>query len=131
MPLASEAASNRDLDANYGDGHAASWPDAFTLHLFDDDPRDIGVELSGDGYAPAEVANDSATFPDAASGVKTSVLIPFAAATADWQTVTWWLLKDAADETWMETAAFSEPVDVVSGAVFKARLSISHDPEAI
>lgn len=72
MTLGSVKAQNMALDATYGDGHAASWPDEVWLHLFANDPTAGGMEIFGGGYVPIEVANNSAHWPDAMGGLKTN-----------------------------------------------------------
>lgn len=130
MPLASTEYENAALDACYGSGHAASWPSSFTVHLYDEDPREDGEEIVGDGYAAVTVTNNSTNFPAAASGVKTSVPIDFGTADGDWPTATWWLLKNASNGHLVECCQFTRPLDAVSGNGVSITLSIKHDPEA-
>lgn len=96
MPLIDATAENAALDACYGDGHAASWPSEFEVHLWDDDPRDVGERLAeAGGYAPATVTNDTATFPDAVGGEKTSAMIDFGTSTDAWDATARWATLEA------------------------------------
>ena len=68
-----DTARNMALDACDGDAHSTRWPASLQLALFNGDPTAGGTEMTNAGsYARAIIANTSANFPDAASGVKTS-----------------------------------------------------------
>lgn len=70
---ANPTARNMALDACYGDARSTRWPASVQLALFNGDPATGGTELTNaGGYSRAVIANSSANFPDAASGVKTS-----------------------------------------------------------
>lgn len=48
----------------------------------------VGTELSGDGYAPVEIENNTTNFPLADEGSKeNAVQFEFTAATADWDPI--------------------------------------------
>lgn len=131
MPLASTEFENKSLDANYGDDHGTDWPDTFTVHLYDGDPRDDGVEISGTDYAAVTINNDSTRWPDATGGKKVSTLVNFGTAGSDWPTARWWVLKDPSDDGLVECGQFESPLDPSSGTGVHVRLSISYDSEAI
>lgn len=132
MPLGSDVARNADLDANYGDNHASTWPDSFNLRVYDGDPTNGGAELtSGGGYAPLVVSNDSTNFPDADGGQKTSAQFQFADATDAWDEVgEFWVLEAGGDI--YDYDEFDQPMNVTAaGAVPAVVLTIGFDQDTI
>ena len=95
------AAQNATLDAMFGDNRGATMPTSFEVALYDGHPLSGGTEVSGGGYVRPVVANNSTTFPlPADGGLKTSAAIAITDPTGAWSdTVTHWLLIDAADST--------------------------------
>ena len=94
------AAQNATLDAMFGDDRGATMPTSFEIALYDGHPLSGGTEVSGGGYVRPVVANNSTNFPAAADGLKTSAAIANTDPTGAWSdTVTHWLLIDAADST--------------------------------
>ena len=94
MTLGSVKAQNMSLDANYGDNHAPDWPDTVYLHLFVADPTAGGAEITGGGYAPVAIFNDSVHWPDAMGGLKTNgVAEDLVPSTGPWNAAAnfWWL----------------------------------------
>lgn len=92
------------------------------LALFENDPGEFatGTEISGSGYARAEIDNNSSNFPDAISGIKENgAQITFPEATGAWGDATHWGLFDA--PTGGNMLFYGEitdgPVSVVSGDV--------------
>jgi len=92
MPIKDVDAQNASLDNDYGANHGPASPDAHELALFNGDPMFDGVEITGDGYAPATVSNDSG-WPDADGGAKARA-ITFDAPTGAWDAFDHWLLRD-------------------------------------
>jgi hypothetical protein len=86
------------LDACYGDNHASNWPATIWLHIFQGDPTLGALELTGGGYAAVSASNDSASYPDAAGGSKsTGVDFDFATSTGPWSAPgTYWYFTDSA-----------------------------------
>lgn len=70
MTLGSVKGKNISLDACYGSGHASDWPSTVYLHLFAGDPTIGAPEVSGGGYAPVTITNDSTHWPNAMGGLK-------------------------------------------------------------
>ena len=63
----------------------------------DDDASGVELTTTGNGYARAEIANNSTTFPGFADGLsKNAVQIAWSAATADWEDVAGVVIFDAA-----------------------------------
>lgn len=92
MPLVDTAAQNAALDACYGGDHAIMWPAAFTVRLYDDDPRNGGLELPADGgYAAIIVDNDDILFPPADGGEKVAGPFDFGTSTDAWGGVGLWV----------------------------------------
>jgi hypothetical protein len=85
MTLGSVKSQNLALDSCYGGNKAPNWPDNVFLHLFTADPTAGGAEISGGGYVPIEITNDSTHWPDAMGGLKTNgVAENFPISTAAW-----------------------------------------------
>jgi hypothetical protein len=97
MTLGSVQAANLALDANYGDNHAPNWPDEVWLHLFATDPTLGGMEITGGGYDPIAITNDSAHWPDATGGFKVNGEIEDTmVSTGPWNSsATFWWLSDS------------------------------------
>ncbi len=72
--IGSETYANAILDAVLGDDHAVTIPDELQVRLYAGSPLTGGVELSGGGYAPLAVDNDTATWDDAVSRVKANAV---------------------------------------------------------
>ncbi len=72
MTLGSVIAKNESLDACYGGSHASNWPSTVYLHLFANDPTAGGMEITGGGYAPVAITNDTMHWPTASAGLKTN-----------------------------------------------------------
>lgn len=128
MALVSVAERNRALDLYYGTGVPAS----FALALFNGDPANGGVEVTGTGgVARATVANDVATWPAAATGAKTSAPITFSTSTgAMSDTATWWVLFNGADMG--DSRPLDTEVDVLAaGAVVSVRLTVNYEDPVI
>lgn len=100
MSVRDVAAESAILDLILGDGAGAGAPAAFRFLLFHGDPNTTGTELSSaGGYTPAVLANTTANFPDAVSGMK-SVPVAFADATGAFSdTTTHWQMVDDANPT--------------------------------
>ena len=112
MPLASVPAQNASLDNDYGTTRGPNAPDAHELALFNGDPLNGGTELTGSGYARADVL--PADWIAADDGAK-SATVTFDDPTAEWLTATHWLLIDAADSTtFWESAGFDEALEVTA-----------------
>lgn len=114
MPIRDVAAQNASLDNDYGATHGPASPDAHELALFAGDPMTDGVEITGAGYAPAAVSNDSA-WPAADNGSK-SRDVTFAAPTGEWDEATHWLLRDPVTGAGWDCAPFDEPLDVTAAS---------------
>ena len=89
MPIA-DAYQNASLD-----GLVASWTAGTRWALFDDDPTNGGLELTGAGYvAPAFATSDFAAAVDASKDV--AAPIAFGTSTAAWDQVgTYWAILDS------------------------------------
>lgn len=124
----SVAAQNAALDALLGSGKAAGVPASWEVALFAGDPSNGGTELtSTGGYARVTVANDTAHWPAATSGEKTSTPVTFPTSTAAWSaTATHFLLIDQADHTtkWFPGQLADDVVVSASGAVVIPTLSL-------
>lgn len=81
----------RDALLDEAVGGVAFTPDtSLRIRLFSTplDRDGVGTELSGDGYAPVEVDNNTTNFPLASEGAKeNAVQFDFDAATADWDAI--------------------------------------------
>ena len=91
-------------------------PTAYEVALFTAHPSFGGVELDATGgYVRAVVSADLIDFPSAVDGMKTSIPIQFADATAAWSdTASHGLLIDAADSTTRYLAGLLvEEIDVL------------------
>lgn len=109
------------LDSAYGDDHGDLFPDTGYLALFDGKPTTSGggVELSGDGYAPVAITNNSTNWPDAVDGLKTNgVAFVFPAASADWDEATYWAIKDGVSGSVVDYGRLQNPVQVLSGRAY-------------
>lgn len=122
MSIRDTAAQNTALDALLGASKAAGVPATFDLALFDGDPGDGGTELDGTGgYARVAVANDGATWPAAANGIKTTASPVTLAGTDTYETAaTHWLLLSGSTGwfTGELDAEVTEPTDTVTLSVF-------------
>lgn len=98
MPLIDLTAQANSLRADYGDSHAAHMPATYHVHLYTDDPRNGGVELTATGgYAALAVANSSANFPDPDAAAELTTAEFQWTATAAWSDVaTWAQISDGA-----------------------------------
>ena len=110
------AAQNAALDALLG-GDSSGIPSAWEVALYDGHPLSGGAELtSAGGYVRASLNNDLTDFPAAASGLKTSVVVSFADATAAFSdSAPYAVFIDAADHStrWF-VVTLSEPVNVTA-----------------
>lgn len=97
MTLGSVKAQNMALDASYGDNHSSVWPGTVWIHLFAGDPTLGAAEMSGGGYVPISVANNSAHWPNAQAGLKVNGLTEtFPMSTGAWSApATFFWLSDA------------------------------------
>jgi hypothetical protein len=98
MSLGSVRARDMCLDANYGSQHASNWPSTVYLHMFQGDPTLGAPEISGGGYAPISVPNDSSHWPNATSGLKVNGQAEaFPTSTGAWSApATYFWITDAA-----------------------------------
>jgi hypothetical protein len=97
MTLGSVKAQNLALDSCYGDNHADIWPDTVYCHYFANDPTLGGMEITGGGYIPIPIPNDSAHWPDATGGLKTNGEVEDTmTSTGPWNSsATFWWLSDS------------------------------------
>lgn len=119
MALVSIAAQNASLDNDYG---AAKGPNAAASHevaLYQGDPVNGGVELdAAGGYARPTVTNDGTSWAAAAGGAKTSAVVGFADATAEWTVAgvpavaTHFLLVDATTGDFWDSGLLGDEVSV-------------------
>ena len=72
--IGSETYANAILDAVLGDDHSATIPSSLQVRLYAGSPLTGGTELSGGGYAPLAVDNDTATWDDAVGRVKANAV---------------------------------------------------------
>lgn len=112
MPLLDQAARNKSLDNDYGTARAAGAPSAFEVALFQGNPAQGGVEVSGSGYARASLNSDD--WGAAAGGVK-EVTVTFPSPTDAWTTAYFWALYDPVGADWWDYAPFTSPL-VITGA---------------
>lgn len=121
MTLYSDAACNASLALRYGASKGSLAPDNLEFALFAGDPRGTGVEMdSVGGYAPAALANDGTTWPDApANRTIISAPVAYTATGAAWTAggdpaaVTHWLIRDADTGDWWDTMPIDEPITVL------------------
>lgn len=100
MALLDVGPRNASLDMSYGALKGTSAAASHQLALFDEDPSNGGVEISGGGYARVTVTNNGTNWPAASNGAKTGAVQTFPTSTGAWSTTAkWWCLIDAADGT--------------------------------
>lgn len=130
MALLDVGPRNDSLDMSYGADKGALAAASHLLALFDEDPSNGGVEVSGGGYARVTVTNDVTNWPAASGGAKTGAEQAFPVSTGAWdRTAKWWCLIDAADGT---TRWDARPLDVEvsvtgAGVVVKVRPVIDYE----
>src|SRR5688572_4610014 len=94
---ATEIGEMAALDAAFGDDHGSQYPSSWYVAFFLDDPGEsgVGTEVSGPGYARAEVGNDDGNWSGPGGGVKSNLAqITFPEATGGWGEITHWALFD-------------------------------------
>jgi hypothetical protein len=98
VTLGSVKAADMALDACYGSGRASVWPGTIYAHLFAGDPTLGAAEITGGGYAPISIPNDSTHWPNAMGGLKTNgVTEQFPVSTGPWSApATFFWLSDQA-----------------------------------
>ncbi len=111
--IGSDTYANAALDACYGDAHSTAWPDDLQVRLYAGSPLSGGVEVTGGGYAPLAVSNDTATWPDAAFRAKTNgVDFVFATSSGAYSaTATHWAITDTSGVL-CDTGELGEPIAV-------------------
>ena len=100
MTLGGVVAKNLALDSNYGSGHATNWPSTVYLHMFAADPTAGGAEITGGGYTPLTIPNDSTHWPNSIGGYKMNGIVEaFPLSTGAWSALaTYWWLSNAATQ---------------------------------
>lgn len=123
MALVSTVAQNASLDNDYGTTRGPNALASHDLALYDGDPREEGVEISGNGYARVTIA--AADWAAAADGYKSlSAAVTFPAPTDEWPlTVRYWALIGAGS-IW-DSGPFAEEIDVTAAAPAGPEVSIS------
>lgn len=89
------------LDAMYGSGHTADFPNTVYLALFTTQVLDdgTGTEVAATDYARLAITNNSTNFPDAVGDLKRLATEQvWAEAEEDWGTIVWWALMDASTD---------------------------------
>ena len=121
----SDYAENKILDHALG---TAPWamPEGVVLALFTTDPGEAsgGTEVTGGSYAQTLI-----TFNAASGGAKDNIEVVFPTATADWGTVSHWVIMDGSANRIMN-GSFTTAKSVPSGATAKVlagELDISLD----
>jgi hypothetical protein len=113
--------ANKILDLMLGQT-AYDMPDTLYVALFVSAPSDAGggTEVSGGSYARIAVTNDATNFPAASGGSKSNATpITFAAATANWGTVTHMAIFDAlSGGNMLFVAALIAPQTINTGGQF-------------
>lgn len=96
-------------------GDAGVGPDPLHIALLTGDPREAGVEVTGDGYDRVTVANTDAAWDDTTPGER-SAQVMFPAATGAWDVARWWAAADGASSTdWCLAGPLSETVALLDG----------------
>lgn len=138
MPIVDADARTIALQSMVGPDRAAIAPDSYTVHLFDGDPGDEGVEVAdttevddglggttfvANGYAAATVSADDFTF----DGELATVLAGFPAPTEAYPaTVTHFLMRSGGVDYF--TAPLLEPLDVTDpGDVYVVACTLFFD----
>jgi len=121
----SDYAEGKALDHILGTG-AWTMPTGVVLGLFVSDPGEAagGTEVTGGTYSRTAI-----TFNAASGGSATNILVTFPTATADWGTVSHWVIFDGSANR-LAHGSFDTPKSVPSGATAKilaATLTISID----
>lgn len=101
------------LDAIFGS--TTLGPASFVLRLWDDNPVDGGVEVTGANLTAPTVTNNATNFPAASNGTKTSAPITVGPSTGATSLATWYSLHDSSsglgwwyarlNQSWQATAA--------------------------
>ncbi len=106
MPIRDPAARRKSIRNDYGVNAAADAPTSHEVALFDGDPMEGGVEITGDGYARAEVVpGDWADDPD--EGIFAFVTFP--APGGPWVEAKYWGLYGS-DGLWWDCGELEEPL---------------------
>lgn len=113
--------ANKILDLMLGQT-AYDMPDTLYVALFTAAPSDAGggTEVSGGSYARIAVTNNTTNFPAATGGAKSNATaITFAAATANWGTVTHMAIFDALSAgNMIFVAVLNSPQTINTGGQF-------------
>lgn len=114
MASAGDHYENEILDSILGDDHGSRFPGTVYLALFTVSPTDstfgTEVDLSSD-YDRLAITNDSAEWPDAASGVKANAVAhAWAAAASVWGLCVAWALMDHATAAASANIIFWSPL---------------------
>jgi hypothetical protein len=120
MGRLSDDDANNMLDVRFG-GVASSAPATYYVGLSTTAPTNTGTnvtEPSGGAYARVAVTNDTTNFPAASGRAKSNgTVVTYPTATADWGTLTHFVLYDAATGGSMRAwGALATPQAVASGA---------------
>lgn len=121
MPIRDAIARRKSLRNDYGTDAAADAPASHDLALFAGDPMLDGVEVTGGGYARAEVLPADWEDDDTEA---IFAIVQFPDATAAWDIATHWALYGA-DGNWWDCGEFASPMNVAgAGPGPEARVPI-------
>lgn len=83
------------LDAQFGS--TTLGPASYVLRLWDEDPLNGGVEVTGTDLPALTITNNATNFPAASNGVKTTPIFTFTASAVT-ATASWMSLHRASDD---------------------------------
>lgn len=128
MALLDVGPRNKSLDNDYGATKGVNAAASHLLALFDGDPSNGGVEISGGGYARVTVTNNGTNWPASSNGAKTGAVQTFTFTGAITGTASWWCLIDAADGTsrW-DSRPLSAEVEVLAAMTVKVQPIIDYE----
>jgi hypothetical protein len=114
VPILDAEARNASLANDYGSARGAGAADSHELELWDGDPTlEDSAELSGNGYAAAEIVPADWTAPD---GGMTTATVTFDAPTGEWTAATHWVLRDPVTGYGWDYQALSEELNVTGAS---------------
>lgn len=97
MGVLSDLGAGKTLDAMLGGSRGTAWPATVYLAASTTDPATALTEPTGGAYARVAITNDSTNWPASSSRQKANgVAVTFPTATANWGTIGWVALLDAA-----------------------------------
>lgn len=102
------------IKAWFGSSRGSTMPSSWTVDLFDADPRNGGVVLSGGGYSSLTVANNDTNFPES-SGVVT-VSLSWTASSGAWSAFGQWVVFSSGGVQYF-AVPLAEPIVVASTGV--------------